>query len=282
MCACEGRQLPWLIEHSMYLWSTSICFSEGTVQGGGISQWGPLPCPASRKEILLEQCRQGLTSWGETPHMLGGEHCWTQTIQKSPELVRIIYSQMCWTSQQERWVEQKLWGKQKQFSDGSCSDYKVVECKFPRDESQQQHHQPALHESKVQLVQGTDTRIPWEAAFQDKGLWHSWLVFQDSFLKLKTGPFQFTGKRATVSGCSGNLWLSPNKKRKRSKGEDTVKQSRENTEEQHIWRMGKVKSCQKLKLKLSLYLESPIILTDFFPQTSQSCPAQRLGRKVGK
>lgn len=38
----------------------------------------------------------------------------------------------------------------------NCCDYKVVECKFPRDEGKQQHPQPALHESKVQLVQGTD------------------------------------------------------------------------------------------------------------------------------
>lgn len=131
----------------------------------------------------------------------------------------------------------------------------------PRDKSQQQHHQPALRESKVQLVQGTDTRIPWEAAFQDKGLWHSWLVFQDSFLKLKTGPFQFTGKWATVSGCSGNFWLSPNKKRKCSKGENRIEQSKQ-TDEQHIWRMKKVKSC--LKLKLSLYLKSPFFTDRFF------------------
>lgn len=59
------------------------------------------------------------------------------------------------------------------------------------------------------------------------------------------------------------------------------KQSRKNTEEQHVWRMGKARSC--LKLKLSLYMERSILLTDFSLRLPrQLCSGQRLGRKEGE
>lgn len=42
--------------------------------------------------------------------------------------------------------------------------------------------------------------IPWEAEYQGKGPWKSWLVFQDGLLKPKNGPFQFILKWGSVAG----------------------------------------------------------------------------------
>lgn len=164
------------------------------MQGGGISQWGPLLSPASSKEKPLGTMQAGADQLGSNP-----AHAWRGTWldTNDPEISRTGKDNSFMDvldKPTEKMGRVKIMRKKKQFYDESCSDYNKVECKFPINESQQQHHQPALHESKLQLVLGTDTRIPWEAAFQGKGPWHSWLVFQDSFLKPKIGSFLFTGK----------------------------------------------------------------------------------------
>lgn len=189
----------------------------------------------------------GLTSWGATLHVLGGEHCWTQAFQ---EVSGIARDNLCMEKPTEKMVcfvccsrvENKWWGKWKLH--GSMQVPKWCE------EGKQQHYHPAVHESILQLVQGTDRRIAWEAAYQGKRLWESWLVFQDRLLKPKNGPFQFTGKRASAAGgwpaCSRNFWLSPNK-RKCMEGENGDKQSRQNTEEQRAERIRKAKTLPEIE-----------------------------------
>lgn len=101
-------------------------------------------------------------------------------------MVRIIYSWMRWTSQQKRWVEQKWSGKQKQFYEESCNDYKAVECKFPRDESQQQHHHTkpkfSLLREQTQGFPGRQhSKGPGIAGWSSKtASWNSRLVHSNS------------------------------------------------------------------------------------------------------